>query len=209
MFENEEKKMNEADEEEIKLEMPEEKNTESESKENKMLDDLKKDNEKLRAENELLRFEIKKLNDSYKQQVLEKAKQAEVILNEKIEELKLRYKNEFDTKQKYAIEKDANKLIDVINNFEFALKHSPEDPILKNYVAGFKMILGMFHTLLNDLQIHQIKITPGEMFDHNFMEVVEQIPSDRYKTNQVIEVLRPAYKLHDRVISFAKVRVAK
>ncbi|MBR4486173.1 nucleotide exchange factor GrpE, partial [bacterium] len=155
------------------------------------------------------KLQINELNENYKKQVLEKAVQAQKILNEKQEEIKIRYQNEFDDKKKYAIEKDAGKLIEVINNFDLARKHSPQDPQVKNYVTGFKMILNMFKNLLNDLHIHEIEIKPGDEFDHNFMEVLEQIPSDRYKTNQVIEVLRPAYKLHDHVVSFAKVRVAK
>ncbi|MBO6094531.1 nucleotide exchange factor GrpE [bacterium] len=172
-------------------------------------EELEKENQKLHHEIALLKLQINELNENYKKQVIEKAQQAQKILNEKQEEIKLKYQNEFDDKKKYAIEKDAAKLIEVINNFDLALKHSPQDPQVKNYVTGFKMILNMFKNLLNDLHINEIEIKPGDEFDHNFMEVLEQIPSDRYKTNQVIEVLRPAYKLHDHVVCFAKVRVAK
>ncbi len=183
----------------------EELNKQQEAKIKELFDEITK----LRSENNLLKLQINELNENYKRQVVEKAQQAEKILDSKIAELKSHYKEEFNDKQKYAIEKDAAKLIEVINNFDLALKHSPEDPVVKNYVVGFKMILGMFHNLLADLNIVEITIKPGDEFDHNFMEVLEQVSNNAYKTNQVIEVLRPAYKLHDHVVCFAKVKVAK
>lgn len=205
------------DDKEKKVDLNNEENVDDSNLQNNSIQDnqeeiinkLKDDIARLNLENDSLRIQIKELNENYKKQVIEKAIQAEKMLNENIDKLKERYKNEFDIKQKYAIEKDAIKLIDVINNFDMALKHSPSDPQVKNYVTGFKMILSMFHNLLDDLNIKEITINLGDEFNHDYMEVLEQIPSDIYKTNQVIEILKPAYKLHDHVISFAKVRVAK
>lgn len=176
---------------------------------NKLIETLQKEIDKLKIENDLLKIRINELNENYKKQVLEKANQAQQILNENIDKLKEKYQNEFKDRQKYALEKDAIKLIDVINNFDIALKHSPQDPQIKNYVTGFKMISNMFQNLLNDLNIKKIEIKPGDTFNHDYMEALEHIYSDKYKSNQVIEVLKPAYKLHDHIISFAKVTVAK
>lgn len=96
-------------------------------------------------------------------------------------------------------------LLPVIDNFERALKHVPEDLQNNDYVKGVNGIVRQFEKTLSDMGVERIK-TVGEDFDPNLHEAVsmEEGEGDR---EVVSEELQAGYKIGDQVIRHATVRV--
>ena len=96
-------------------------------------------------------------------------------------------------------------LLPVIDNFERALKHVPQELADNDYVKGVQGVVKQFEKTLGDMGVERIK-TVGEPFDPNFHEAVSMEEGDG--TNEVVsEELQSGYKIGDEVIRHAMVRV--
>ena len=104
-----------------------------------------------------------------------------------------------DVVQKYLVLQD---------DLERALKSRPEDPALSTWVEGIEFIYRKLLSLLEKEGIQQI-IPTDEMFDPAIHEAVAQEESPDYESGQIIEVISPGYRMGDRVIRPARVRVAR
>jgi molecular chaperone GrpE len=96
-------------------------------------------------------------------------------------------------------------LLPVIDNFERALKHAPEELKGNDYIKGIEGIVKLFEKTLADIGVERIK-TVGEPFDPHYHEAVSM---EEGEGNQevVSEELQAGYKLGDEVIRHAMVRV--
>jgi molecular chaperone GrpE len=158
---------------------------------------------------EELKNQIELINKDYVSKIREKAEQANFLLNQKINELTSKSNNELNEQKKYAIEKQAYKLIEVINQFEYALSIKSTDEKIKKYQAGFNMFLVMFKNLLLDLNITEIDIKVGDKFDPVTMECVEFKHDNSLEENHVLTVVTKGYKLYKRIIQPAIVVLVK
>jgi len=96
-------------------------------------------------------------------------------------------------------------LLPVIDNFERALKHIPEDLAESDFVKGVQGIIKQFEKTLADLGVERIA-TVGSAFDPRFHEAVSMEDGDG--TEEVVsEELQAGYRLGDEVIRHAMVRV--
>lgn len=96
-------------------------------------------------------------------------------------------------------------LLPVIDNFERALKHVPDDLKGNDYIKGVKGIVAQFEKTLEDIGVVRIKTT-GEIFDPVLHEAVSM--EDGNGTTEVVsEELQAGYKLGDEIIRHAMVRV--
>jgi molecular chaperone GrpE len=96
-------------------------------------------------------------------------------------------------------------LLPVIDSFERALKHTPDDLIHNEYVKGVQAIVKQFEKTLADLGVEKIK-TVGEVFDPRWHEAVIMEEGDG--TQEIIsEELQAGYRLGDEVIRHAMVKV--
>lgn len=96
-------------------------------------------------------------------------------------------------------------LLPVIDNFERALKHVPEDLVENEYVKGIQGVVKQFEKTLSDLGVERIA-TVGEHFDPNVHEAVTMEEGEG--TNEIVsEELQSGYRLGDDVIRHAMVRV--
>ncbi|GHU46979.1 hypothetical protein FACS1894218_0440 [Bacilli bacterium] len=157
----------------------------------------------------MLEKHIERQNHEYVTKVTEKANEANNILKNKVEELNQKLNDEIAHHKKYAIEKPAIELINIINQFEVAVTHPTTDAKIANYQLGFKMFLTMFKKLLNDLNIKEIAIKRGDEFDPVLMQCIEFVDDQQLKDNQVAIEVTKGYILHDRVIQTAVVKVTK
>jgi molecular chaperone GrpE len=106
------------------------------------------------------------------------------------------------TTVKVSVVKD---LLPVIDNFERALKHVPEDLVENDYVKGIQGVVKQFEKTLSDLGVERIA-TVGEPFDPHVHEAVTMEEGDG--THEVVsEELQSGYRLGDDVIRHAMVRV--
>lgn len=98
-------------------------------------------------------------------------------------------------------------LLPVIDNFERALKHIPEDLKDNDYVKGVEGIVKQFEKTLADIGVERIKAV-GEHFDPNLHEAVSVQDGDG-QDEIVSEELQTGYKIGNDVIRHAMVRVVR
>lgn|SRR5690554_4951398 len=106
----------------------------------------------------------------------------------------------------YKSQKLATELLPVIDNFERALQTSSDDEAVKSFFEGMEMI---YRNLLTVLEAEGIEVIPavGEAFDPTMHQAVMQVQDDQYDSNIVVEELQKGYRLKDRVLRPAMVKV--
>jgi molecular chaperone GrpE len=113
-----------------------------------------------------------------------------------------RTERDLDTHIRYAIEKFAVELIEVIDNFDRAI--TSENPKTRE---GLEQISKLFRTLLEQHGISPI-VSVGEKFNPAVHEAVVCIPSEK-EEGMVIEEFCKGYRMHDKIVRCAKVAVSK
>jgi molecular chaperone GrpE len=98
--------------------------------------------------------------------------------------------------------------LNILDDFELALKDLPQNQEIESWYQGMDLIYHKLKTILETEGIEPIR-AEGEMFDPNFHEAIMQEESDDHEEGQILEVVRQGYKIGDRVLRPAVVRVAK
>ncbi len=96
-------------------------------------------------------------------------------------------------------------LLPVVDSFDLALQNSSEKSELRN---GIELINKQLHDALGKLGLRQVP-AKGEPFDPRFHEAIEMVDTDEAKDQHVIDELQRGYKLKDRLLRPAMVRVAR
>lgn len=99
---------------------------------------------------------------------------------------------------KYAKSSLIIKILPVVDNLEKTAKHIKDQ--------GLLICIKSLQNILREEGLIEINVT-GKDFDPHIMEAIETVESDL--DGKVIEVLQKGYKLHDRVIRPAHVKVTK
>lgn len=96
-----------------------------------------------------------------------------------------------------------------IDNFENALRFAEEmSEEVKNWAFGFQMILAQFKDALSQNGISAME-SLGKTFNPHDHEAVEMIETDLEPPGTIIEECVKGYKIGDRTIRAARVKVAK
>ena len=156
------------------------------------------------------RFGRKK--DDERVAALEKEKAAlEAAFNDKYLRLAAEYDNfrRRSQKEKEAIYDDVKadtvkKFLPVYDNLERALKQGTED---EAYRKGVEMIMNQFNATLEKLGVTPIECL-GEKFDPALHNAVMHVDDEEKGENEIVEVFQKGFKLGDKVIRFAMVKVA-
>ncbi len=101
----------------------------------------------------------------------------------------------------------ALKLMPVIDNFDRAAEHVPEEIKKDPWYAGVEGIRKQFNDLLAELGIERIK-SVGEPFDPNRHEAISHEPSDEHDKDIISQEFEAGYALGDSVIRPSKVNVS-
>jgi molecular chaperone GrpE len=105
----------------------------------------------------------------------------------------------------YALADTIKNLIPVLDSFDRALKTSPEK-------SEFHLGVELIHKQLQDALV-KIGVQPisaeGQPFDPRYHEAIEMVDTEDAKDNAVLEELQRGYKLKDRLLRPAMVRVAR
>jgi molecular chaperone GrpE len=96
-------------------------------------------------------------------------------------------------------------LLPVIDNFERALKHVPEDLKDNEYIKGVQGVVKQFEKTLADLGVTKIK-TVGEPFNPHLHEAVSMEEGEGDQ-EIVSEELQSGYQMGDEIVRHAMVRV--
>ncbi|MCX8074791.1 MAG: nucleotide exchange factor GrpE [Clostridia bacterium] len=95
-------------------------------------------------------------------------------------------------------------VLPILDNFESAIMSECSDDKFKN---GILMIYTQLKETLEKFGLKEI-VSLGEEFDPNLHEAVMHIEDENFKERQIVEVLRKGYKISDKVIRHAMVKVA-
>ncbi|MFA5135178.1 MAG: nucleotide exchange factor GrpE [Patescibacteria group bacterium] len=124
----------------------------------------------------------------------------------------INFKRESEKKQQetvqYATAAVILELLPIYDNFKLAWKHIPEGKQQDDWLKGIGHIKQQFKELLKSLGIEEIK-TVGERFNPELHDAVAKEKADGTESGTVIEELKGGYKLYDRVLEHAKVKVAE
>jgi len=107
---------------------------------------------------------------------------------------------------KYANEQLLLTILPIYNNLKLAYKHfNLDNP--SSWLDGLKYIIKQFKDTLEQEGVTEIE-THNQLFDHHSMEAVEIIKTNnKEQDNIVAEEVRSGYKLADRIIIPARVKV--
>ncbi|OBX78455.1 nucleotide exchange factor GrpE [Faucicola atlantae] len=133
---------------------------------------------------------------------VKEAKEAHARANAEAYNARNRMEQEAEKTKKFALERFARELLDVVDNLERAITSSQDDsdPVLEGVKLTHKSLLNVLDK--NHIQV----INPqGEDFDADYHEAVGIDP--QAENGKVGEVLQKGYKLHDRLLRPAMVRV--
>jgi molecular chaperone GrpE len=99
-----------------------------------------------------------------------------------------------------------NRLLAVLDDFDRAIENVPAEAH-EAWVEGVRLVDRKLRSVLDNEGVTPIEVV-GQPFDPNVAEAVVHEETTEYPDNQVIGELQRGYRLHDRVIRPALVRVA-
>jgi molecular chaperone GrpE len=144
-------------------------------------------------------------------------------LQEQIEENKdgwLRTRADFDNYKK-RVQRDAARsyqdamtsvvkvFLSTADDLERALKNEPQGKDLDSWINGIELIHQKLITQMKNLGVERMDVNPGDDFDPNIHEAITQEEHEEFKEGQIIDVVQPGYRISDRIIRPAMVRVAQ
>ena len=125
------------------------------------------------------------------------------------ENARKRMQKESQEKIKYAVENVIVDFLHPLDNLENALKFAQNmSEEVKNWAFGFQMILTQFKDILTESGVQPID-SVGTRFNPQRHEAVETAESDEHLPGTVLEEYIRGYKMGDRTIRPARVKVAK
>jgi molecular chaperone GrpE len=112
-------------------------------------------------------------------------------------------------KEKEALYKDVKadtlkSFLPVYDNLLRALAQPTEDAA---YAKGVEMIMAQFNTTMEKLGVEKIE-SLGQSFDPAFHNAVMHVDDETKGENEIVEVFQEGFKMGDKVIRFAMVKVA-
>ncbi|PGT82910.1 MULTISPECIES: nucleotide exchange factor GrpE [Bacillaceae] len=108
--------------------------------------------------------------------------------------------------QKYRAQSLVSEILPALDNFERALQIEASNDQTKSLLQGMNMVYNQLVQALQNEGVETIK-SVGEQFDPHLHQAVMQVEDENYDSNSVIEELQKGYKLKDRVIRPAMVKV--
>ncbi|MFW5897311.1 MAG: nucleotide exchange factor GrpE [Bacillota bacterium] len=100
-----------------------------------------------------------------------------------------------------------SRFLPVIDDLDNVLENTTDrsdDPVRH----GVQMILAKIEDILSDMDVFRIE-TSGQTFDPNWHEALDYVPTDDRPDGTVIEEFRAGFKMKDRLLRPARVRVAR
>ncbi|MEK3890671.1 nucleotide exchange factor GrpE [Bacillus sp. FSL K6-3431] len=124
------------------------------------------------------------------------------------ENFRRRTQLEREAGEKYRAQNLVTNLLPAIDNFERAMQVELDNEQAKSLLTGVEMVYRGIIDALKQEGAEQIK-AEGEEFDPNLHQAVMQTEEEQYGSNIVVEEFQKGYKLKDRVIRPAMVKVNK
>jgi molecular chaperone GrpE len=145
------------------------------------------DVEKLKAENALLLDRVAR-------------QQAE------FENFRKRSQREQQEFREYALSDTLKQLLPILDSLDLALK--TEGISVKDFRSGIELIDRQFHDVLTRLGVEPI-VAQGQPFDPSLHQAIQMVETTEVPDHHVLDELQRGYRLRDRVLRAAMVRVAQ
>lgn len=159
--------------------------------------DQEQEEEKKRDPIEVLKEEAEDFKDKYWRLLAE------------TENSRRRMQKERQELTSYAIQNVISEFLNPLDTFENAMKggeNAPEE--VKNWLKGFEMILAQFQNVLSSHGIESFT-SLGKTFDPHLHEAVEIEETNDHPDGTILQEFVKGYKMGDRTIRPARVKVAK
>lgn len=107
-----------------------------------------------------------------------------------------------------ALADSAARLLSVIDDFERAIRTMPNNLSGLTWIDGILLIYRKLQTILEQQGVVPIEAEPGTPFDPTYHQAVTHEPHDTYEAGTVVGEFQKGYKLGDRIVRPALVRVS-
>jgi molecular chaperone GrpE len=101
------------------------------------------------------------------------------------------------------------RVLPAVDDFERAMQTLPDDLKDNPWVNGVAMVQRKLNAALEQSGITPLATNPGDPFDPNVHEAITHEDSDQFGSEQIIGEVQRGYKIGDRVLRPALVRVAR
>ncbi|MGM7721063.1 nucleotide exchange factor GrpE [Metabacillus sp. Hm71] len=151
-------------------------------------------------------------SDEYEQKIAELQAKLDEAENKLLrsqadfENYKRRSRLDLEAAQKYRAQSLVSEIIPALDNFERALQIEADNDQTKSLLQGMNMVYNQLVQALKNEGVEAINAV-GEQFDPHIHQAVMQVEDEKYESNTVVEELQKGYKLKDRVIRPAMVKV--
>ena len=108
--------------------------------------------------------------------------------------------------REYAVSDAVRSLLPVVDNLSLALKNADGNP--QEFKKGVELIHKQLQEALQKIGVQRIA-AQGQHFDPRLHEAIEVVDNNDVPDNSVLEELQPGYKIKDRLLRPAMVRVAR
>ncbi len=169
----------------------------------KRLKDAKKEIASLRSQLKAVKEELKS-TDKEAGEYLDYLKQ----LKAEFENYKRRSQKERERMVSWSTEDLIKQFLPVLDDLERAVDSSQQSKNLASLVEGMRMILAKLRGALQRQGLQEIK-AKGEEFNPHFHEALMSVDLAEYPDNLVVEEMRKGYKLNDKILRPAMVKVNK
>ena len=160
--------------------------------------------------------EIKKEKKNKHKEKIEQLEKQNAELKDKLlrnaaelENFKRRMNEERIKDRKYASCDLVTDLVSILANLDKCVNMETTDPMLTNFLIGFKMINNQLFDRLHQDGLEEIKAEKGMAFDPNIHHAIETTEVEGIESNIITEVVQKGYKYKERVIKPAMVKVNK
>ncbi|MBR2676562.1 MAG: nucleotide exchange factor GrpE [Solobacterium sp.] len=137
-----------------------------------------------------------------------KLKNAYAMAYADTENTRKRLTKEYESNMKYHIQSFALEILPVIDNCERALALKAEDSNDETYRKGFEMVLKQLTAALKKEGVEEIEALDQE-YDPNWMQAMMTESVEGVEPGMVVAVLQKGYKLKDRLLRAAMVKVSE
>lgn len=159
-----------------------------------------KTDKNLKAEVDSLKAEIENANSA-----LAEADDKYLRLMAEYDNFRRRSREEKDAVYAAAVSDAVTELLPLFDNLELASKYTGDNAT--EAAKGVEMILASVPGILEKIGVTAFG-EAGEQFDPNIHNAVMHIDDENYGENEIVDVFQKGYRLGERVIRFAMVRVA-
>ncbi|HCR37603.1 MAG TPA: nucleotide exchange factor GrpE [Opitutae bacterium] len=124
-----------------------------------------------------------------------------------LDNFRKRITREKEDLQKYRSEALVKSLLPILDNFKNGIKAVQQENATEEIIKGFCVIFEQVSEVLREQGVKEISPL-GDLFDPHLHDCLSQIPSSESPEGTVIEVIRPGYMLHDRLLRPATVIIS-